>query len=204
MFFALNRRLFPRISNHGLTLDMRDLASITDSSAMRILRYCRKYLCFIRFNSICQNELSPEDVLQYRHAEEDARECLQRLVNGDRCPYAYSKEFYRRVSEAADAQRQSAGEKIRRARERERYREAIGYVYVIRKNGLCKIGKTKDPSQRIKSFGKSEVIRVLSCRYNVDEKRLHEHFAGKRIEGEWFKLDEEDFSTIDSLLAVAQ
>lgn len=72
-----------------------------------------------------------------------------------------------------------------------------GWIYVLTELGYCKIGRSKQPIKRA-----SEVITKLPFRVyhliqtdNVfdSERYLHERFATKRKEGEWFRLDSSDF-----------
>lgn len=80
----------------------------------------------------------------------------------------------------------------------------IGYVYLIMaENGLTKIGKTKNITQRIHTIKTSspekiEVYRVYkSTDYHKLEKVLHMTFKDNRVLGEWFNLSEDDFEYID-------
>lgn len=77
-----------------------------------------------------------------------------------------------------------------------------GYVYVISGGGYCKIGKAKDPDARIKGLGTKlpfvlrRLLVVPANDYTVLERELHEHFADKRAEGEWFTLTPADVDWI--------
>ncbi len=77
-----------------------------------------------------------------------------------------------------------------------------GYVYVLEGNGTYKIGRAKDPVKR------SELL-AIQLPYKVNllftipasnprslEADLHEHFADKRLNGEWFDLSPEDVAYI--------
>ena len=65
-------------------------------------------------------------------------------------------------------------------------------VYLIRLNGLTKIGKSVDPQRRIKGMqlpGKPEWIYIAwSDDADGEEKRLHQFFSHSRKHGEWFDL----------------
>lgn len=82
-----------------------------------------------------------------------------------------------------------------------------GYVYLLQQvNGAhYKIGHTKDPESRNKTFGiqlpfaveficliKSEDMTML-------EAELHQRFAEQRVNGEWFALSPEDIEYIKGL-----
>lgn len=69
-------------------------------------------------------------------------------------------------------------------------------VYIIRLNGLYKIGRSTDPRKRIDGMqlpGKPEVIAVG---WTADSKNLeyllHERFSDKRRHGEWFALTHDE------------
>jgi hypothetical protein len=71
-----------------------------------------------------------------------------------------------------------------------------GFVYFIRaSNGLTKIGKTKNISQRYIALKTSspdrlEIEGYIVCKDNSKlEQTLHQIFSSKREHGEWFKID---------------
>lgn len=77
-----------------------------------------------------------------------------------------------------------------------------GYIYVIRSKFGFKIGKTVNLKQRTRLF---EVKLPFSNSlehyawfedYTRAERELHLQFHAKRLEGEWFDLDEKDLSEI--------
>lgn len=85
-------------------------------------------------------------------------------------------------------------------------RGKFGYVYLIRSaSGHYKIGRTKDPKNRMKTFGIQLPFEVeyLCLIETVDmkalEMSLHEQFASKRVNGEWFALDAEDVEYIKDM-----
>ena len=80
-----------------------------------------------------------------------------------------------------------------------------GFVYVIRSKYGHKIGKTTNIKSRTRLF---EVklpfpIELVHYAYFDDhtraEREIHQMFAAKRLEGEWFDLDEDDVSAIMAL-----
>lgn len=80
-----------------------------------------------------------------------------------------------------------------------------GFVYLIKSGPHYKIGRTKDLKSRISGIGaKLAIAPVVLATFPVDdapaaESRLHELFAHKRLNGEWFDLDDHDVATIRSL-----
>lgn len=77
-----------------------------------------------------------------------------------------------------------------------------GYIYVIQSQGLYKIGMTGNLADRLKAFktslpgGMRPIRTKLVDHAGKAETFLHEKFAGKRLNGEWFNLSEEDVAWI--------
>jgi len=84
--------------------------------------------------------------------------------------------------------------------------ESVGSVYLLRtENGLFKIGKAKDLTKRFQPFHvkfpmKWEMIHSFRSNYysRAETKLLH-RFSDKQAVGEWFKLDPDDVTFIQSL-----
>lgn len=81
-----------------------------------------------------------------------------------------------------------------------------GFVYLVQSStGYYKIGRTSDPNNRMKTFSVKLPFEVsYACVIEtVDmktlEQSLHEQFAGKRVNGEWFALDAADVEYIRGL-----
>lgn len=81
-----------------------------------------------------------------------------------------------------------------------------GFVYLLKSStGSWKIGKTKYPDDRIYTFGVKLPFEVEydhlieSDDMSSLEKSLHRQFKKKRINGEWFALDDNDVQYIKSL-----
>jgi len=69
-------------------------------------------------------------------------------------------------------------------------------VYFITDGDFTKIGVSNDPKKRLANLQTSNpkrlhLIGTLRGGYSL-EKRLHAHFAERRVSGEWFKLEEAD------------
>ena len=77
------------------------------------------------------------------------------------------------------------------------------YLMIDKRNGLYKIGRSKNPEYREKTL-QSEVpqIKLLSycAEWIVSEKDLHTTFSHRRVRGEWFDLTKNDISTIKNLM----
>jgi hypothetical protein len=79
------------------------------------------------------------------------------------------------------------------------------FVYIMEdlRNGTFKIGRSQTPEKRERTL-QSEVPEII-LRFSIPadqthEQKLHEHFAAKRLRGEWFALDANDLLWITSFL----
>ena len=84
-----------------------------------------------------------------------------------------------------------------------------GYVYLIQSpTGTFKIGRTNNPKNRMKTFSVklpfevSYLCLVPTTNMYKLERALHQKFAHRRVNGEWFALDETDVAYIRSLATV--
>ncbi|WP_197246395.1 GIY-YIG nuclease family protein [Cytobacillus firmus] len=79
-----------------------------------------------------------------------------------------------------------------------------GCVYLIREmeQGRIKIGKSKSIENRLKHFGIAlpfrieEVYFIATRNYDELEQVLHKKYAHKRVNGEWFDLNDKDIQEI--------
>lgn len=82
-------------------------------------------------------------------------------------------------------------------------RNKVGYVYLIGPvDGCYKIGKSKDPAQRVKAFnlpvGTIEHVISSAVPYRL-ESFIHLAFSHRRVRGEWFRLDESEIAAFKSV-----
>lgn len=80
---------------------------------------------------------------------------------------------------------------------------SAGYIYCLSdQQGHYKIGRTRQLQQRIKNLGTQPPfkIQLLFTHYVFNaalyERHLHQMFAKKRMNGEWFALDEKDLEVV--------
>lgn len=113
----------------------------------------------------------------------------------ERYAQACQQEIERRVSKSLKAQ---AAKVVKPGR--------AGYVYLIQSStGAYKIGKTKNPQDRIRTFAiklpfEVEYVCLIPTTDMAElETRLHQRFADKRVNGEWFNLSPEDVEYIKGL-----
>jgi hypothetical protein len=75
-----------------------------------------------------------------------------------------------------------------------------GYVYLLKTPHGYKIGRSTSVEQRVRALRSIlpfdvELVHTLRARDMVlCEQLWHEHFAEKKIKGEWFRLDEKDIA----------
>lgn len=82
-----------------------------------------------------------------------------------------------------------------------------GYVYLVQSpTGTYKIGRTKDPADRMKTFSiklpfEVEYVCVIPTddRYRL-ESELHKRFKSQRVNGEFFRLSASDIEYIKGLV----
>jgi hypothetical protein len=80
-----------------------------------------------------------------------------------------------------------------------------GFVYFLRGEDFCKIGQTTRLNERIAALKiqlpfKVDLFHVIPTTTPVLlERAFHQHYASKRANGEWFRLDEDDFAYIRSV-----
>jgi Meiotically up-regulated gene 113 len=81
-----------------------------------------------------------------------------------------------------------------------------GFVYLIKSNGVYKIGKTKNLENRLRAyttqnpFGIDVVLSLYVSDYSAAERELLSAFDDKRYQGEWFTLEDKDVEYIKSFL----
>lgn len=77
-----------------------------------------------------------------------------------------------------------------------------GYVYILQSAYGCKVGRTRNMPSRMRAFGvKLPILYTIPlCAWFDDhveaESAYHRRFSEKRINGEWFSLQEEDIALI--------
>ena len=80
-----------------------------------------------------------------------------------------------------------------------------GYVYIVKMGEYYKVGKTLDMTCRMGEYTLLPIEpEIVFCKkvedYTKSERILHQHFADKRVRGEWFKLTDEDIKKAKQLV----
>jgi len=85
-------------------------------------------------------------------------------------------------------------------------KKSAGYVYLMQSGKHHKIGASVDPDKRRDYLGTKPPFEIeIVCTIETDdmyglEARLHERFADKRKNGEWFELEKDDVEYIKGLV----
>lgn len=87
---------------------------------------------------------------------------------------------------------------------KEQKKDNEGFVYILKehKYNTYKIGKTKNVEKRLNEFHvklpyETTVENLIFCKdHHKAEILFHELFKGKRLDGEWFRLTEDDLEKI--------
>lgn len=93
--------------------------------------------------------------------------------------------------------------RTRRARDLFAYHEAdiAGYVYLLEAGPYYKVGRSKDPDNRIKTLQiqlpfPTEIKEVMPCDDEIEaEKWFHAYYSERRLNGEWFQLTHGDVNS---------
>lgn len=81
----------------------------------------------------------------------------------------------------------------------------VGYIYILKSELGYKIGKSKTLNNRMSVFNVKMPFAFESIfdaqieNYHSIEKELHELYADKNINGEWFNLSDEDIEAIKNI-----
>lgn len=148
-----------------------------------------------------QYQPTDEYLLDLCHTAFVALECgLDELT-----PYAkeVAATLLSRIPEIIQKHRQK--EEIKRSR-KPTYGQRAGYVYLLQSStGHYKIGRTRNPEDRLRTFGvmlpfEVEYVCVIQTPDMFKlESDLHNLFSQKRVSGEWFSLDNTDVDHIKGL-----
>lgn len=136
----------------------------------------------------------------YWLGHEEVRKALKDFaVNGKSDHIQELRDELERRAELFWKERQSQKRPAKRANMK-------GYVYLIESNGLVKIGRAKDIKNRLRAYTTENPHGIRPLAYalvedaGTKELELHEHFAIKRRQGEWFDLTAEETKTAIAML----
>lgn len=123
------------------------------------------------------------------------------LESGIKLPESLAQEFHAIKNKALDTQfRLSKKAKVNKPA------EIKGWVYLLKSPlGAFKIGRTKNPNDRLKTFKTSlpfevEYLHLIETPDMVGlEQVLHLRYHNKRVNGEWFNLSPDDVAYIKGL-----
>src|SRR5689334_12117194 len=80
------------------------------------------------------------------------------------------------------------------------------YLYVLRANGLYKIGRSRNPQHRIRQLQtgcayRYEVVSLIETHHHGLERAIHRKFVDQRQLGEWYVLSPGDIEWINGFAA---
>jgi hypothetical protein len=154
---------------------------------------------------------SPEDIARLNYQSKMKYDIGFACGTAFKNLFSSFEEFEKLFGHLPPSEQVSAVQKqYREKRKAEKALEAAkvynGYVYLIKAaTGLYKIGRTKSLNDRFSFFKNNlpfevELIHTISAvNYKSAEKELHERFAPKRENGEWFRLTQEDVNLIEAI-----
>jgi len=107
------------------------------------------------------------------------------------------------LAEYAKTQNRRSAEKAQ-----SKHKKRRGYIYLAHcDTGHYKIGRSKEPADRIRSLNTQTPVEItLIHTFEADdmfvaEEKLHRRYINKRMNGEWFELDQTDVETINGINA---
>jgi hypothetical protein len=144
----------------------------------------------------------------YGYSDEDLAEWIRIAEVAGMQKFIPVTEYMQRYIEAIQWEIDRRAKKIEKEqRKQERVQtNGTGYVYLIQSpTGAYKIGRTKDPNDRMATFSvklpfEVEYVCVIQTpdMYSL-ETDLHNRYAKQRVNGEWFQLNPEDVQYIKGL-----
>ena len=82
-------------------------------------------------------------------------------------------------------------------RERVQHSDKSTYLILDRKTGYIKIGATSNISKRLKTLSCGNLnLVVIALAFKNIEKELHDKYANKKIDGEFYALNKDEISSI--------
>jgi hypothetical protein len=175
---------------------MEDLQNVPDEKIGKMVKALILHARLLYAESIC--ELLSMCGSTY-HLEESHIEKYQEILR----PFLGHEEIDTWYAVLCDEKVRRENKRIRQERKKKR---AVGCVYVIKHQGTYKIGRSRHPARRIeqeispKLPHEVETVHIIETNdmYSL-ELELHNKYADKRLNGEWFELDEGDIAWLQTL-----
>jgi hypothetical protein len=104
-----------------------------------------------------------------------------------------------------EAERRRKDDKSGQESTEEANEDRPGFVYIAFSNGLYKIGRSKEPQERIEHFDTqmpvdvNELHRFKADDYVLAERKLHRAFSHARANGEWFDLSDDELEVLTDI-----
>jgi hypothetical protein len=166
---------------------------------------------WISFEAVCRmTEYADQytDRLDYHSPEQMAKMLtdIEVVINQKHWTFDLDKIILFRASVRRELARRETRERQEAQKKAKAEKLDKGYVYLIQSpTGAYKIGRTKHPEQRMKTFGvqlpfEVEFLCMIeTTKMRLLERELHEKFESKRVNGEWFALEPSDVDYIKGL-----
>jgi len=108
-------------------------------------------------------------------------------------------------SEEKDLEQYATSQELPRTKEA---RKVQGYIYVLKTQGLCKIGRSKAPKNRLKKYRTENAseVEIIILAFVPDmrlESDLLKLFLPKHHHGEWYDLANKDLSIAEKMIIKA-
>ncbi len=122
------------------------------------------------------------------------------------CQSALDGYLNEKQNRQIEAEKQAQKEARKEAQKAKKHEPNPGYVYLVQSpTGTYKIGRAKNVSDRMSMFHvklpfEIALLHTIECRnYHTAESELHARYASKRVNGEWFSLDDQDVADIKAI-----
>lgn len=155
-----------------------------------------------QFHILDQNDVSKEELIDlWLTAYAAVQHAYDQLT-----PYAKEVAFELTTRIASKLQSPQPFQRVQTNKQKPSPRSRHGYVYLVRSaSSAYKIGRTRNPEDRQRTFGiqlpfEVDFIAIIETEdmYAL-ERKLHNRFADRRLNGEWFNLTEADVEFIKGL-----
>ncbi len=153
-----------------------------------------------------EDKIAAEKTTRRRVTEEKAKAEKIAAEKAREERLAAEKVAAKRIAVMKILARKASEEAAEEATKSHQGKPRAGYVYLLQSpTGYYKIGRTKNPSNRIKTFSvklpfEVEFIVIIATSDMVQlETELHHKYASKRIDGEWFELAPADVAYMKGL-----
>ncbi len=149
-----------------------------------------------------------EDKTKEKYIYKILRDCSWNIMTKEQWD-SFKKEIDSFYEKFAVQEIVAMDEKINYNNKMKKHKKTKGYVYLIQSNdGFIKIGRTINIKKRFKTLSvhlpyKIRLLGIIETNDYIGlEEELHCKYAEKRVNGEWFKLNENEINELLKLVNV--